>query len=98
MAVNPIQPIRSVELIDALVRTGKTGKGDFPGALADAINAVQKVQTNAAESVQRFLDGEGGDLHQIAVEQQKAGLAFDMFLSVRNKVVQAYQEVMRMQV
>ena len=98
MAVNPIQPIRSVDLIDALAQTGKTGKGDFPGALADAINAVQKVQTNAAESVQRFLDGEGGDLHQIAVEQQKAGLAFDMFLSVRNKVVQAYQEVMRMQV
>ena len=98
MAVNPIQPIRSVELIDAIAQTGKAGKGDFPGALADAINAVQKVQTNAAESVQRFLNGEGGDLHQIAVEQQKAGLAFDMFLSVRNKVVQAYQEVMRMQV
>lgn len=98
MATNPIQPIRPVQLSEALAQTRKAGQGDFSGALADAINAVQTVQNNAAEKVQRFLEGEGGDLHQLAMEQQKASLTFDMFLQVRNKVVQAYQEVMRMQV
>lgn len=98
MATNPIQPIRPVQLSEALVQTRKAGQGDFSGALADAINAVQTVQNNAAEKVQRFLEGEGGDLHHLAMEQQKASLTFDMFLQVRNKVVQAYQEVMRMQV
>ena len=38
------------------------------------------------------------DLHKVALDQQRAGIAFDLFLQVRNKMVSAYQEVMRMQV
>ena len=98
MAINQIQSIRPADVTGILDQSRKTGLGDFPGALADAINAVQTAQNNAANQVQRFLEGEGGDLHQLALEQQKASLTFDMFLQVRNKVVQAYQEVMRMQV
>ena len=51
----------------------------------------------AAQSVERFLSGEGEELHTTALGAQRAELAFEMFLQTRNKVVQAYQEIMRMQ-
>ena len=51
----------------------------------------------ANQSVQSFLSGEGEDLHSTILSVQRAGLEFDMLMQVRNKVVSAYQEVMRMQ-
>ncbi len=45
-----------------------------------------------------ILSGEGDDLHKTIMTTQRADLAMELFLQVRNKVVQAYQEVMRMQV
>ena len=48
-------------------------------------------------SVERFLSGEGEELHTTILATQRAELSFDLFLQVRNKVVSAYQEIMRMQ-
>jgi len=47
--------------------------------------------------VEQFLSGEGGELHSTILATQKAELSFDLFLQMRNKVVSAYQEIMRMQ-
>ena len=44
-----------------------------------------------------FLLGENEELHKVAAATQQAELSFDLFLQVKNKVVQAYQEIMRMQ-
>ncbi len=73
-------------------------KGVFEQMLADSIRQVDQVQKSAAESVEQFLRGESEDVHRVAMDTQRAELALDLFLQVRNKVVQAYQEVMRMQV
>ena len=54
-------------------------------------------QQNASASVERFLSGEGEELHTTILATQRADLAFDLFLQARNKVVSAYQEIMRMQ-
>ena len=51
----------------------------------------------AAATVESFLSGEGEDLHTVALATQRADLAFEMFQQVRNKVVSAYQEIMKMQ-
>jgi flagellar hook-basal body complex protein FliE len=73
--------------------------GDAFGAVfAEAVAKVETFQTNAKASVDRFLSGEGEELHQVALKTQQAELSFELFLEVRNKVVSAYQEVMRMQV
>ena len=48
-------------------------------------------------SVERFLSGEGEELHTTILATQQAELSFDLFLQARNKVVSAYQEIMRMQ-
>jgi len=48
--------------------------------------------------VERFLSGEGEDLHSTILASQRADLEFQMFMQVRNKIVSAYQEIMKMQV
>src|SRR5579871_6893073 len=70
----------------------------FQSAFAEAVGKVESFQQNANTSVNRFLSGEGEELHHVAIATQQADLTFQMFLQVRNKVVAAYQQVMQMQV
>jgi flagellar hook-basal body complex protein FliE len=96
-AVNNIAPIRAPELTQVAPRGSAPASG-FGDAFQSALNTVNTAQHDAASSVERFLNGEGEELHQVALAQQTAALTFDLFLQVRSKVVQAYQEVMRLQV
>jgi len=73
-------------------------QGGFQDILTGAIGQVESMSQNAAASVERFLSGDGEDLHTTVLATQRAELAFEMFQQVRNKVVSAYQEVMRMQI
>ena len=71
--------------------------GSFASVLEGAIQAVEQPGQQAGKSIQNFLNGDGEELHNVALSVQRASLAFDLGLQVRNKVVSAYQEVMRMQ-
>lgn len=97
--MNPIAPISAVRHPDPVepLRSAGSGQGDFSAALSGALNTVDALQKNAEAEISRFLRGEGVDLHQVALAQQQAQLGFELFLQVRNKAVQAYQEIMRMQ-
>jgi flagellar hook-basal body complex protein FliE len=75
-----------------------TGSEAFSSVFAQAVQKVEDYQRTAADSVNKFLSGEGEELHTVAIKGQQAQLSFDLFMQVRNKVVAAYQEVMRMQV
>ena len=81
----------------AAIQPAGSAHGSFQSVFADAINQVQEVQQNANTSVTKFLSGENEEIHHVALATQQSELAFEMFMQVRNKVVQAYQEVMRMQ-
>lgn len=98
---SPISPISAVPLPD--IRTpdpggSSAGAGDFQALLANAIGGVERLRSNATQTVERFLAGEGEEVHTVALATQRAELAFETFLQVRNKVVSAYQSVMQMQV
>lgn len=69
----------------------------FQNVLGSAIQNVEGAQANANQSINQFLSGQGEDLHSTVLATQRADLEFQMFLAVRNKVVSAYQEVMKMQ-
>jgi len=75
-----------------------SGGGVFRSLLDSTIANVEATRQAADKEVEQFLSGEGGELHTAALATQRAELAFELFLQVRNKVVQAYQEVMRMQI
>lgn len=70
----------------------------FQDTLSEAVRQVEGFRQDADFKVGNFLAGEGEDMHTVALATQRSELAFELFLQVRNKVVQAYQEVMRMQV
>jgi flagellar hook-basal body complex protein FliE len=99
--INPIQgasPIVPPVAPEAVSSSGAAQPNAFREMFTKSLQEVEAFQTQAAQSTDRFLSGESEDLHTVAISAQKAELAFEMFLQVRNKVVQAYQEVMRMQV
>jgi len=95
----PILPISAPVMPQVAPSTGAASSGlGFAGVLEDAIQTVSGLGQQASASVERFLSGDGEDLHTTVLATTRAELAFDMFLQTRNKVVSAYQEIMRMQV
>jgi flagellar hook-basal body complex protein FliE len=98
---SPISPIRAVQLPDLRAPgagVSASGGGDFQSVLANAIGGVERLRGDAGKTVERFLAGDGEEVHTVALATQRAELAFETFLQVRNKVVSAYQAVMQMQV
>jgi flagellar hook-basal body complex protein FliE len=75
----------------------KAGSG-FGDILKDAISTVNELQKQSDQEVQKYMAGESQDLHTTVIAVQKADLSFQMMMQVRNKIVQAYQEIMRTQV
>jgi flagellar hook-basal body complex protein FliE len=77
---------------------GQSSKpGAFQNVLEGAIQNLESANNNATEKVQKFLSGENEELHSAILAVQQASIAFDLGLQVRNKVVDAYQEIMKMQ-
>jgi flagellar hook-basal body complex protein FliE len=97
--MSPILPISPATLPQDIRPAGQpAGGGGFQDVLSSAIQQVESIGQNASTSVERFLSGEGGELHTTILATQQAQLSFDLFLQMRNKAVSAYQEIMRMQV
>jgi flagellar hook-basal body complex protein FliE len=96
LSVGPVGNIAAPEPIRVPGATSKPGA--FQEVLGSAIRHVEQSRDGASQAVERFLSGEGQELHAAVLAAQRAELALDLFLQVRNKVVQAYQEIMRMQV
>ncbi|MGZ0049757.1 flagellar hook-basal body complex protein FliE [Brevibacillus gelatini] len=71
---------------------------DFTSFLTDALNQVNQAQVESANLADRFAAGEITDLHQVTVAGQKASVMLQMTLQVRNKMIESYQEIMRMQI
>lgn len=84
------------QLSSSAAGKGAGAGGDFGSALKSAIQGVDNYQQEANTAVQQFLKG-NGELHNVALATQRAEMALDLGLQVRNKVVSAYQEIMKMQ-
>ena len=72
--------------------------GDFQKVLHSAIQQVEASRVAADSAAQRFVAGENQELHSTILATENAELQFELFMQVRNKVVSAYEEIMRMQV
>ena len=95
----PILPISAPVLPDSIRPAAESSPGSgFQDVFASAVGQVESMGQDASASVQKFLSGDGSeDIHTTVLATQRAELAFEMFQQVRNKVVSAYQEIMRMQ-
>jgi flagellar hook-basal body complex protein FliE len=91
-------PASPAAVADPIRAAGESrGAGSFQDVLTNAIQSVESFGQEASSSIQRFLSGEGEELHSTIMTAQRAELSFELFQQVRNKVVSAYQEIMRMQ-
>ncbi|MBP7462311.1 MAG: flagellar hook-basal body complex protein FliE [Candidatus Delongbacteria bacterium] len=73
-------------------------KVKFEDVLKNFVNDVNDMQLMAKESIEKLAAGEITDVHQVMVAVEKAGVSFDLMMEIRNKMLEAYQEIMRMQV
>lgn len=78
--------------------TEKENQQSFSDVLSDAINGVDQTMKTSDAKVQDLIAGKTDNVHDAMVSMQRAKLSFDMMVEVRNKVVETYQEVSRMQI
>jgi len=89
-------------LSQAVGNTASTGTAastatPFAELMTDAISSVNTLDSQAKSSVEGLMNGSGVDVHQAVIATEKASMAFELALSVRNKAVAAYQQVVGMQ-
>ncbi len=73
-------------------------EGSFQNLLSDALSSLGKVQAEAESSAVQLVSGQPVELHEVLLATERASLSFQLVVQARNKVVEAYQDVMRMQV
>ena len=69
----------------------------FSDLFTDAVGQVNQLEGQAHAAVSGLMTGSGVDVHQAMIASEKASMAFELALAVRNKAVQAYQQVIGMQ-
>lgn len=97
--IHPITPSITPPVVTPAVAPAKApgAAGEFASMLSDAVGRMDQSNKASQDTVDRFLSGENEEIHDMVLATQRTELQFELFLQVRNKMVQAYQEVMRMQ-
>lgn len=75
-----------------------TAKGvSFQDMLKAALGDVSRMQDEAQNAIARFVRGEQVELHQVMAATEEAGIALDLLIEIRNKLIEAYRAVINMQ-
>lgn len=99
MHINPVCPgiVGSEALASAATAPTQSEKSAFGGVIQRFIADTNAQQLQADQSVQRLASGQSDSVHETMLAMAKADLSFRLFVEVQGKVIEAYQEVMRMQ-
>ncbi|MCC7105464.1 MAG: flagellar hook-basal body complex protein FliE [Chloroflexi bacterium] len=100
MSVNPVfTPASSVAPPKLPSLNDAPGRADgFSSALSQAVQSLDQLQKQADVGTIQAAAGEQVDLHDVMIAQDRASLGLQVALQVRNKLVEAYQDIMRMQI
>ncbi len=74
------------------------GQGSFKNVLANAINETNALEKNADVKIQELATGKTTNIPEVMMQVEKADIALRLMTQVRNKIIDAYQDVMKMQV
>lgn len=92
-----LQQITSDDPLAAASAASPSGPG-FDNLLGGFINEVSQKQTAASDAISGMLSGKNVSLHQAMISMEEANVSFQMMVEVRNKLLDSYQELMRMQI
>ena len=79
-------------------QTPETGESSFLTAMKETLNKVNQNQSAADDQIKALASGQVKDLHQTMIAIEKADVSFRLLAEIRNKVIEAYREIMRMQI
>lgn len=100
--VNPFQlttqPTEIPQKTNSLMNNTSTSKLSFADSLKQAINQVNQSQIESDKMTEALATGKNVELHNVMITAQKASVSMTLAVEVRNKAIEAYQEMMRMQV
>ncbi|MGN1400560.1 MAG: flagellar hook-basal body complex protein FliE [Bacillus sp. (in: firmicutes)] len=88
---------KTIHPIAAKETTPSIAQAKFADFLSTSIQEVNAAQVASDQMTERMASGENVDLHTVMITSQKAGIMLQTTMEVRNKAVEAYQEIMRMQ-
>ncbi len=80
------------------IDTSGTGIKSFADTLSDAVGKVNEMSVAADIQMQKLATGEQKNIPEVLIATEKASIAFKLLTQVRNKMIDAYQEIMKMQV
>ncbi|MEL4024393.1 flagellar hook-basal body complex protein FliE [Lysinibacillus endophyticus] len=103
MAVNPVSLMMPNQIVNEpnKILTQSTpyeAQQSFADTLKNAISSVNEQQINSDKLTEKLINGEDVQLHEVMIQSQKASITLNATMEVRNKVIEAYQEIMRMSV
>lgn len=95
ISINGLNP--NLPAPTATHKTAASSSG-FGEQLKQAMQSVNETQLVADQAVEKLHSGQSGSLHETMIALEKADISMRLFVQLRNKAVEAYQEIMRMQV
>lgn len=100
MAIEALNAVSSAMIESGSVKktaTPNESQQKFADFLKDSLNGVMKTEAESNLLTTKMINGENVDIHQVMAAAQKSGVTMQLTLEVRNKAIEAYQEIMRMQ-
>ncbi|HZY60986.1 MAG TPA: flagellar hook-basal body complex protein FliE [Edaphobacter sp.] len=88
---------RAGGFLDASASQGSAAQTPFAGVFRSMVEQTSSLDRKASQAVTGLLTGQGVEIHDAMIATQKADIAFELALEVRNKAVGAYQQMMNMQ-
>jgi flagellar hook-basal body complex protein FliE len=98
MQINPLNSGSVIDSISPFKDDDKKKEKSFSQILSQSLENAKQTEKNNKEANIELLSGEDNSLHDTMIEAEKAELALELTIQIRNKVIDAYNEVMRMQV
>ena len=95
--LNPLPSLKSLADFGQTSSEGAAEGPNFSDILKQALQEVDTAQHSAEQEVRNLMTGESTDMHTAILAVQKADVSFQMMMAVRGKLIDAYREVMRMQ-
>lgn len=92
---NPTSPVGNSSANGAAITQTEQNFSDF---IRSTINGVNESQAEGDLSIQKLHNGEAQNLHDVMISVEQADISLRMLVQIRNKAIQAYEEIMRMQI
>lgn len=98
MAIAPIQPLQPAQSLASIepLKPAASGAGDFGQLVGNVLQDVNRSQNQASDAVAQLAAGKTDNVHQVMIALGKAEVSFNYMLEVRNRLLDAYKQVMQM--